>query len=123
MSLGGIFKIAVTETKAKDPDTKEISAFLTAESLANFAAMTGAIAAAWKALQLCNSEWFSPLWVPLAFAAAWGIVSILMSLDALKTNGKWDIGKCAQAGFIAVINTLVLFSAAAGAGALATPAK
>jgi len=99
-----------------DPQTA-ISDFLTIQSLMNFAAMTGAITAAWRGLQLLHSQWFSGVWVPFAFAAIWGFVSILISLKGLRKIGenKFDSGSVLGALFIAVINSLVLASAVVGA--------
>jgi hypothetical protein len=90
-----------------------VSDFLTIQSLTNFAAMTGAITAAWNALQRLGPLW-KELWVPYAFAAVFGLVSILISLDGLKKDGKPQIGTLLAAIFVAVINALVLASAVVG---------
>lgn len=94
-----------------------VSDFLTVQALTNFAAMTGAITAAWHALARLSPVFSSP-WVPYAFAGAFGLVSILMSSDALKNQGslKLDFGRVMAAIFIAVINALVLASAVVGTG-------
>ncbi len=99
-----------------------VSDFLTLQSLTNFGAMTGALTLAWHALQKLSPQWFSALWVPFAFAAAWGVVSIAISWDGLKNSdsGKIDPGNFLGAVFIAVINTLVLASAVVGAVAATT---
>jgi hypothetical protein len=78
--------------------------------------MTGSISAAWHALQRLNPQLFSPLWVPYAFAGIFGLVSILISLDALTKSGspKLDPGNVLGAAFIAVINALVLAGAVVG---------
>lgn len=93
-----------------------ISDVLTVQSLANFGAMTGAIAAAWNALIRLNTDLFAQIWVPFVFAGAFAVVSLLISLDALKKNGKWQIGAVAASIFIGVINALILASAVIGTG-------
>jgi len=56
MSTFSLLKVRTSKASPVDPssadpaDTTTISAFLTTQSLANFAAMTGAIGAAWYAL-------------------------------------------------------------------------
>ena len=100
-----------------------VSDFLTIQSLTNFAAMTGSITAAWRALQRLNSGVFSALWVPYAFAGVFGLISILISLDGLKKAGstKLEWGDFLGAVFIAVINALVLASAVVGADVAVSP--
>lgn len=130
MAVASLFK---TTTSADSPldasggtGTKPgVSDFLTIQSLTNFAAMTGSITAAWHALERLNPQLFSALWVPYAFAAVFGLVSILMSLDGLRKSGstKLDVGSLLGAIFIAVINALVLASAVVGAAIATSPSK
>ena len=95
-----------------------VSNFLTVQSLTNFAAMTGAITAAWNALRLVMPAAAS-LWTPYIFAIAWGLISLLMSIDGLKdASGKWQPGVVAAAVFVAIINSLVLASAVVGTKAV-----
>jgi hypothetical protein len=100
-----------------------VSDFLTVQSLANFAAMTGSITAAWAALKRLNQELFSSIWVPFVFAGLFGVVSVLISLDGLRKGSpaKLDPGTLAAAIFAAVINSLVLASAVLGADGAAGP--
>lgn len=92
-----------------------VSSFLTVQSLTNFAAMTGAITAAWNALRLVAPAAGS-LWTPYVLSLAWGAISLLMSIDGLKgAGGKRDPGVVAAAIFVAIINSLVLASAVVGA--------
>ncbi len=91
-----------------------VSDFLTIQSLTNFAAMTGAISTAWAVLRTLEASWFSSKWIPFCFAVTFGIISILISTDALKKNGSYDIGRIAASLFISLINSLVLFSAVVG---------
>lgn len=100
-----------------------ISDFLTLQSLTNFAAMTGAITAAWKALERLDPTSFSALWVPYAFAGVFGVVSLLISTKALKSDGKWDAGNVLGAAFIGLINALVLASAVVGASVATTASE
>jgi hypothetical protein len=99
-----------------DPNTA-VSNFLTVQSLTNFAAMTGAIAAAWHALQLAIPS-ASALWVPYVLAFAWGLISVWMSLESLK--GKKS--NVAVAIFIAFINSLVLAGAVVGTSSIGAAA-
>ena len=93
---------------------QSVSDFLTVQSFTNFAAMTGGLTMAWKALQKLSG---SPLpWVPYAMALVFGLCSVLMSLDGLKKDGKFDWGNVLAAVFVAFLNSLVLASAVVGAG-------
>jgi hypothetical protein len=98
-----------------------VSDFLTVQSLANFAAMTGAITAAWNGMQRLWPD-CSTLWVPFWFAVGWAIVSILMSLSVLLKPEKWmdKVSNVVSAVFVAAINLLVLFAAVVGANNVAT---
>ncbi len=104
---------APLDGSGEDDQTTKVSDFLTIQSLSNFSAMTGAISAAWLGLQKLSPA-LSAFWVPYAFSFAFGLVSILISLDALKKDGRIDLGHLASAIFIAVINALVLASAVVG---------
>jgi hypothetical protein len=102
---------ASTGTQAKPP----VSDFITVQSFTNFAAMTGAITAAWHALQRLTPE-LAAIWVPYLFALVWAIVSLLISKDGLKktNDGKWEPGTLVAAVFVALINSLVLAGAVVG---------
>ena len=94
-----------------------VSDFITIQSFTNFAAMTGAITAAWHALQRLM-PWTAAIWVPYAFALVWAIVSFLISINGLKTtkDGRqtWELGTLVGAAFVAFINSLVLAGAVVG---------
>jgi EamA domain-containing membrane protein RarD len=91
-----------------------VSDFLTLQSLTNFAVMAAAIGIAWRSLGALNPRW-SSLWVPYAFAAFYGVISILTSIDGLRKDGKTlELGTLLGAVFIALINSLVLASAVVG---------
>lgn len=124
MKGSSLFKIATnvdapfdgSVAPSTDPGkTASVSAFLTVQSLSNFAAMTGAIMAAWHALARL-SKFFSPIWVPYVLALFFGVVSIAISWDALKSSTKPSFSKILATVFIALINSLVLASAVVGAG-------
>jgi hypothetical protein len=104
---------ASTGTEAKPP----VSDFITIQSFTNFAAMTGAITAAWHALQTLTPG-AAAIWVPYLFAFVWAIVSFLISIDGLKKSkgGKetLDPGTVIGAVFVALINSLVLAGAVVG---------
>jgi hypothetical protein len=55
----------------QNADQTRASDFLTVQSLANFAAMTGAITVAWKALQAVSESTFSARWTPFVMALLW----------------------------------------------------
>ena len=114
MSLGDLFMTTVSPdspldgSKGTDPQGKA-SDFLTVQSFMNFAAMTGAITAAWHALQLI-ATWALALWVPYVLAFCWGGISFAISFKELekKSSATYGIGVFAQAIFIAFINALIL---------------
>jgi hypothetical protein len=119
MAVSNLFKTTTSVEAPLDASggssTKPgVSGFLTVQSLTNFAAMTGSITAAWRALQRVYPPAES-LWVPYLFATAFGIISILMSLDGLRKGDKIEIGTLLAAIFVACINSLVLASAVVGA--------
>jgi len=121
MAISSLFKTRVSPAEPLDgssSDESEVltSDFLTVQSLTNFGAMTGGITAAWHALVRLDADIFSTLWWPYAFAAVFGLVSILISSDALKKDGKWSAGAISSAVFVAIINSLVLASAVVGTG-------
>ena len=113
----------VLEGGADAAAATSISDFLTVQSLTNFAAMTGAITAGWKALERLDPTRFSALWVPYAFAGLFGVVSLLISTNALKSAGKWDAGNVLGAIFIGLLNALVLASAVVGASVATTASQ
>jgi len=122
MTITNVFK---TTTSAESPldasrgtETKStVSDFLTVQSFTNFAAMTGAITAAWSGLQKLIPE-ASTLWVPYVCAFIWALISILISIEGLKTtigsSKKLEFGTVLQAIFVGVINSLVLAGAVVG---------
>jgi hypothetical protein len=127
MAIMNIFKTTTTEASPLDasggsPAKAPVSDFLTVQSFANFAAMTGAITAAWHALQQLT-PYASSLWVPYAFAFAWAVVSILISMNGLKTPGSdtVDTGTVLGAIFVAFINALVLAGAVIGTSVATSP--
>jgi hypothetical protein len=118
MAIGNLFQ---TTTKADSPldgsagsDAKaQVSDFLTVQSFTNFAAMTGAITAAWNALQRLTPS-AGAIWVPYAFAAVFAVISLLTSLKGLKKDGTLEIGTVFSAMFVGLINALVLAGAVVG---------
>jgi hypothetical protein len=118
-----VMNVFATTTRADSPldasggtDTKAaVSDFLTIQSFTNFAAMTGAITAAWNALQRLTPQ-AEGIWVPYAFAGVFALISLLISLDGLKKNGstKLEAGTVLGAIFVGVINALVLAGAVVG---------
>jgi hypothetical protein len=122
MAVMNVFKTTTTAESPLDASTgtvakPPVSDFITVQSFTNFAAMTGAITAAWHALQRLTPE-AAAIWVPYLFALAWGVVSLLISKDGLKKtkDGRetWELGTLAGAIFVALINSLVLAGAVVG---------
>lgn len=122
MAVMNVFKTTTTADSPLDASTgteakPTVSDFVTVQSFTNFAAMTGAINAAWHALQRLTPE-AAAIWVPYLFALVWAIVSFLISLDGLKKTkgGKetWELGTVVGAAFVALINSLVLAGAVVG---------
>ncbi len=118
-----VTSLLMTTTSATSPldgsggaDTeRRVSDFLTLQSLANFAVMTGAITAAWNALQRVWPQ-ASALWVPYILAFVWATISLLISWKGLQGDsaGKPNAGTLLAAGFVALINALVLAGAVVG---------
>ena len=91
MGLMNVFKTTTTSDSPLDASRgteakPAVSDFLTVQSFTNFAAMTGAITAAWHALQNVM-PWASTLWVPYVAAFIWAIISLLISIDGLRETG------------------------------------
>lgn len=101
-------------SRGTQTDTK-VSDFLTVQSFANFAVMTGAITAAWQGLRQLWPH-ASTLWVPYGFAFGWALISVLTSLEGLRKNSesRLKLGDVVQAVFLGLINALVLGGAVAG---------
>jgi hypothetical protein len=97
-----------------DADETKISEFLTIQSLANFAAMTGALTVAWKALEHIGSAWTTSYWVPFALSEAWALVSLVLSASQQDRVTQRSLGFWIPALFIGFINSLILFAAVLG---------
>ena len=97
-----------------------ISNFLTLQSFTNFAAMAGAISAAWHALRQLDPA-MATLWVPYGFAFAWGAISFVMSWEGLRREHR--AGTLLSGAFIALVNALVLAGAVVGTDAAIAPAR
>ena len=115
-----LFKTTTSSSAPLDASTGDntkptVSDFITIQSLTNFSAMTGAVTAAWGALKTLNASLFSTMWVPYIFALIFGLISLVISLEGLKRDGRFDLGNLVAAGFIAFINSLILASAVVGA--------
>lgn len=93
------------------PSRSSISNFLTLQSFTNFAAMAGAISAAWHALRQLDGA-LGTLWVPYGMAVAWGVISFVMSWEGLRRERQ--LGAILAGGFIALVNSLVLAGAVVG---------
>ena len=88
-----------------------VSNFLTLQSFTNFAAMAGAISAAWHALRQLDAG-LGATWVPYALAVLWGAISFVMSWEGLRRERQ--VGPMLAAAFIALVNSLVLAGAVIG---------
>jgi hypothetical protein len=113
-----------TDASTGTEDKLAVSEFVTVQSFANYALITGAITAAWRALQMLMPE-LSTIWVPYGLAFLWAIISFVISIEGLKTNKngqkKLKVGTGLQAIFIAFINSLVLASAVVGTNIATSP--
>jgi len=110
-------KDAVLDGSQRETDKPGVSDFLTVQSFTNFAAMSGAITAAWLALQQLPLTFLASNWVPFGFAFAWAFVSYQISKPGL-ANGPVPWPTTMQAGFIGLINALVLASSVIGTGTM-----
>lgn len=123
MSLSSIFKTstakdAVTDGAQGDPNKPGVSDFLTVQSFANFAAMSGAITAAWHGAQALLPD-AAGLWFPYGCAFLWAVISYLISTDGLAETISDDkkgikLGTALQALFMAFINAIVLAGSVVG---------
>ena len=122
MAVMNVFKTTTTVESPLDGSSgtevkPAVSDFVTVQSFTNFAAMTGAITAAWHALQRLSPD-AAAIWVPYLLALVWAVVSVLISIDGLKKNknGKRTLesGTVLGAIFVAMINSLVLAGAVVG---------
>jgi hypothetical protein len=91
-----------------------VSEFLTVQSLTNFAAITGAITIAWKALKAVSSSDFSSQWTPFVMAFVWFAVSLIATAAQQDKSARVSIAFWATGIFIGIINALVLFGAVIG---------
>lgn len=112
-----------TSAQAKNPSNSQtlgtdaqtsVSEFLTVQSLTNFAAITGAITIAWKALKAVSSSDFSTRWTPFAMALAWLVVSLIATAAQQDKTARTSIVFWTTGIFIGIINSLVLFGAVIG---------
>ena len=102
------------------PRTASISNFITLQSFTNFAAMTGAISAAWHALQRLDPA-LAAVWVPYAMAALWAVISLAMSWQGLRREKQ--LGSLLAAVFVGAINALVLAGAVVGTDTMVSAAR
>lgn len=91
-----------------------VSEFLTVQSLTNFAAITGAITIAWKALMTLSSSDFSTQWTPFVMALAWLVVSLIATAAQQDKSARTSVVFWTTGIFIGIINALVLFGAVIG---------
>jgi hypothetical protein len=102
-----------SQTKDLTPGEQETASnFLTVQSLTNFAAMTGALTVAWKALSALSSTTFATQWTPFWMAVIWLFVSLIMTATQQK-SGEW-LKNLPAWFFIGAVNTFVLFAAVIG---------
>ncbi|MEC3976194.1 hypothetical protein [Amycolatopsis sp. H20-H5] len=103
--------------------TKSVSDFVTVQSFANFAVMTGAITAAWGGAQQLWSALHGQ-WFPFALCLFFGLVSLFASQPGQTTlddngnampNQQPAFVRWLQPSFIMVVNTFVLYGAVLGA--------
>ena len=112
--VAGAFLTTATKASPQDgrtpdtPNAAQVSDFITVQSLTNFSAMTGAIVGAWKALELTSWHWTSSRTVPFVICVLFGAISVLVS-DLQGWTSRLS------AGFVALLNSLVLFGAVVGA--------
>jgi hypothetical protein len=111
---------AVTDGSTGNTTKPGVSDFLTVQSFTNFAAVSGAITAAWHAVHSLNATAFGA-WFPYACAFLWATISYQISKDGLgkddgtgtgTTTVPW--GTTGQALFFAFINALVLAGSVVG---------
>lgn len=103
-----------SQTAGVDPgDQTKVSDFLTVQSLANFAAMTGALTVTWKALQSINAMFSAP-WVPAVMAFLWFLVSFVVSAAQQEAKARRSPRFWLPAAFIGLVNSSVLYAAVIG---------
>ena len=97
-----------------DAPKKQVSNFITVQSLTNFAAMTGAVTAAWGGAQGVSHVFDAP-WFPFLLCLTFAVTSFLASKPAEPR----DVSGWAQPLLIAIVNAFVLFGAVVGTATLA----
>jgi len=104
-----------SQTTGVDPsDQTRVSEFLTIQSLTNFAAITGALTVAWRALDRLDPNLFGSRWTPAVMAFSWFVVSIIATASQQEQTVRRSPGFWAPSIFIGIVNSLVLFSAVVG---------
>jgi hypothetical protein len=94
-------------------DQTKNSDFLTVQSFTNFAAVTGAVTTAWKALESLNSSLFGPNYTPFCLALLWLVVSVSLAVQADRSHVRtWAFWSSSL--FIGTLNALVIFAAVIG---------
>ena len=109
---------AVTDGSQGDTTKPGVSNFLTVQSFTNFAAVSGAITAAWHALPILWPAASGP-WFPYLCAGLWAVISYQISKEGPGKDdgsGKKTVpwGTTLQALFFAFINALVLAGSVVG---------
>ncbi len=109
---------AVTDGSQGSVDKPGVSDFLTVQSFTNFAAVSGAITAAWHAMPALIPQ-AAGAWFPYLCAGLWAVISYQISKDGLAKddgNGGKTVpwGTTGQALFFALINALVLAGSVVG---------
>jgi hypothetical protein len=87
MPIANVFKTstspgAVTDGSQGSTEKPGVSDFLTVQAFTNFAAMSGAITAAWHATATVLPQASGP-WFPYACSLVWAVVSYQTSKDGL----------------------------------------
>ena len=102
--------------------TKTVSDFITVQSLTNFSAMTGGIAAAWGGASNLSAV-LHGRWFPFLLCLVFGLMSLITSRPwetVVDDHGQpvpnqpSSVVKMLQPSFISLINTFILYSAVLG---------
>jgi hypothetical protein len=101
-----------TDALAGDDNSgSKVAAFMTEQSIANFAATSGTVRLVWFAFQKAGGKFFDSPWFGLLLCVGVGAIMVVISLADNTALRGWKLVKAIA---FAIINTFLLWAAALG---------